>query len=901
MPAVDYERLRYIQLKGDNSKLPQYEWGGYSQDFDAAERVREHNEVQMLPADEWGIVDIEDPPHNRMALLIFDLDIHKAPAGFDADRVGVPTDTLVTRSQNGGFHVYFAVNGCARGALNESDFQMTADPGWDIDIRGSSVSMHVVAPGEIPGVDTPYEIVNDERIAGVFQPAEAAERITLDGEPLLEFNPGDTGVDYDFDVPTEAPDELPTCYHAGLELRKAAPDDHPNTHKVNMLTAACGLAAGFDAETVAGHFCGQWSPYDGMQDVSDKETTEYQVGQIERTGYNPPAESTLRDYGILDEGEHCDADCPIDYHGPPDDSSPTLDIAAERARPAAEAAAVAGAQAETDGGSAATQADSGAVRSFEERVRVAITEADNEQIQAKTARHRIALAFVQEFDFVYPEEGVQGWRSTLYVFDPDSGIYEPRGEDLVEHKLERVAGDFATNHTTREVVGKVERLSITDDELDTDPERLVVGNGILDLHTGELEPFTPEEYHTTKIDVDWKPEAGDPEAIDGFLHDIVEEHNVPTLYRLIAHTLYGEYIAEKAAILIGSGSNGKSMFLSLIEEFLGSWNIARRELHDFGEDSYALNNLQGRLANLATEIGERELRDTTAFKKATGRDRIDAQVKHEKPVSFENYATLIFATNAMPVFSQDNHAIWRRWLYVDFPYTFDAGDPEAKDPEPERVLKRRLFTDEEFEALLVRCQQEIQRWYAGEPLFSDAMEPDEVRDKMKRAAEPVYAFASVCLESADPDDDFERTGHVRAAYNQFADEEDLPRLSKKQFGERLLALRDYNIESTQRRVDGGRPRVYQGIRLSPLGRQLAGLDEPGDDEQTQASDVTDTRKRVLDQLHEMVDETGGAVGRSAVAWACTDDDLPKGQADHTIDRLIEAGEIVEVGDGLVPA
>jgi len=44
MPAVDYERLRYIQLKGDGSKLPQYEWGGYSQDFDEAEHVREHND-----------------------------------------------------------------------------------------------------------------------------------------------------------------------------------------------------------------------------------------------------------------------------------------------------------------------------------------------------------------------------------------------------------------------------------------------------------------------------------------------------------------------------------------------------------------------------------------------------------------------------------------------------------------------------------------------------------------------------------------------------------------------------------------------------------------------------------------------------------------------------------------
>jgi len=318
MPAVDFERLRYIQLRGDGSKLPQYEWGGYDQDFDAAERVRKHNEIEMLPADEWGIVDIADPPHGKMALLIFDIDIHKAPAEFDADRVGVPTDTLVTRSQNGGFHVYFAINSCGRGELNESDFQIDADLGWGIDIRGSSVSMHVVAPGEIPGVNTPYEIVNDERIATVFEPAEAASRITLDGEPLLRFKPGEAGVDYDFDVPTEAPDELPKCYHHGLELRKAAPEDHDNTHKVNMLTAACGLAAGFDPESVAGHFCGEWSPYDGETDLSDRETTEYQVGPIDRTGYNPPSEETLRDYGILDTGEHCDRDCPIDYHGPRD-------------------------------------------------------------------------------------------------------------------------------------------------------------------------------------------------------------------------------------------------------------------------------------------------------------------------------------------------------------------------------------------------------------------------------------------------------------------------------------------------------------------------------------------------------------------------------------------------------
>ncbi|MDS0220895.1 hypothetical protein NDI54_05940 [Haloarcula sp. S1AR25-5A] len=315
-PAFDYESLRYIQLRGDGSKLPAKTWGGYDQDFDDAAHVHRHDAVDMHPAENWGIVDVESGGRMSQALLIFDVDIHKSPDGFDPDRVNVPADTLVTRSQNGGFHVYFKLSGYRRGDLQESDFQMTADPGFDVDIRGSVVSHHVVAPADIPGVGGAYDVVNDSQVRPVFEPGAAAERITFDGEPLLEFDP-DGGVDsYDFDVPDEPPAEMPTCYHAGLELRKAAPDDHPNSHKVNVLTAACGLAAGYDPEEVAAHFCGDWAPRDGDTDLTDKETTEYQVQHIDDGGYSPPAESTLRDYGILDEGEHCE-DCPIEYHGAP--------------------------------------------------------------------------------------------------------------------------------------------------------------------------------------------------------------------------------------------------------------------------------------------------------------------------------------------------------------------------------------------------------------------------------------------------------------------------------------------------------------------------------------------------------------------------------------------------------
>jgi len=96
------------------------------------------------------------------------------------------------------------------------------------------------------------------------------------------------------------------------------------------------------------------------------------------------------------------------------------------------------------------------------------------------------------------------------------------------------------------------------------------------------------------------------------------------------------------------------VFLDVIERFIGEWNVTHRELQDFDDDGFAANNLEGKLANLATEIGEQTLSETKTFKKLTGRDTLDAPVKFEKPIQFENFASLMFATNEMPVFGQDN-------------------------------------------------------------------------------------------------------------------------------------------------------------------------------------------------------------------------------------------------------
>ncbi len=528
----------------------------------------------------------------------------------------------------------------------------------------------------------------------------------------------------------------------------------------------------------------------------------------------------------------------------------------------------------------------------------AIEKQDAGDIPVQTARHRIAKALTKAYHFVLPEREVRGWRETLYVYNDDEGIYEPRGETVIKRELERLAGDWITNNRVSEIVKKVKRMSVArGGQFEVPPNRLVVGNGVLDLHTGDLHDYSPYEYQRTKIDVDWNPDAGKPDAIDTFLHDIVDDSDVPTLYRLIAHTLYKEYVTEKAAMLIGGGQNGKSLFLDFVQEFLGRHNVSHRALQDF-EEQFSANQLQGKLANIHPDMGDHAVKDLSTFKKLTGRDSFTADVKFESPITFENYATLLFAANEMPVFGEDNHAVWRRWVYLEFPYEFRADKPDAKNPRPKQDLMRELTAEEELEGLLLRAQQEIERWYNGEEWFADAMRPEAVREKMKKAAEPVYAFASTCLQSEE--DGAVPKATVREAYHAYADAEDLPRVPENEFGKRLMGLRDFRIQGSQKRVDGQRRHVYEGVTLTPRGRQLAGVDAPADENQAQMEHEEDPRKVVVDTINRMVEENDGEpVPKNGVVWAAVGNDLAKSRAEHELEKLMEQGDVHQREDGII--
>lgn len=547
---------------------------------------------------------------------------------------------------------------------------------------------------------------------------------------------------------------------------------------------------------------------------------------------------------------------------------------------------------DTDAGTDADDGSEDTGTSFEDRIySEVITPLDppdgyeGTTIDQNVAVQRAAEIFDDEMAFVRPREATRGWRDCLYIYadgehigrTDDIGIFEPDAKAELNRIGERLFGAVANDAFVREFTNKVERRNrVRARKLRPDEHRLVVNNGVLDLTTGELDAHTPDEYHRTKVEHDYDPDAECP-AIDEFLHEIVAEDDVPTLYRFIAHALYKGYPEAKAAMLLGDGANGKSMFLSLVEEFLGEFNVSGRSLQDITEYRWAANDLVGKLANVHADMSDQDVDSMRMFKNLTGEDTVDADVKYEKPIKFTNHATMLFACNEMPVLKDDTQGNWRRWVLIDFPNTFDSDDPSANDAKARSTLEAELFDEAELEGLLARCVEEIQAWHGGRAWFPDVPGWRDTRSKMRRAAEPVFDFAEACLVTDD--ESWTTKSDIRDAYREYATREGLPKMEREIFGRKLHMLADYNVEAGEKRDPDGprRLKVYKNIELNARGAALIG----GGD--------FDPREAVL----QVVRGEDGRVPEALVIERLHDEyGIDNGRGEHALDKLKKNGTLL---------
>jgi putative DNA primase/helicase len=391
------------------------------------------------------------------------------------------------------------------------------------------------------------------------------------------------------------------------------------------------------------------------------------------------------------------------------------------------------------------------------------------------------------------------------------GVYRPSAEDLVADIIRRhLADDFRRNHLN-EVIAWCKTLPV---EITTDPpsERLLnVANGVLDLDVLELRPVRATERFTYQLPVPWVPIATCPE-IEAFVREVVPPDCVSLVTEILGLCLLQTSRFRRAVMLLGSGSNGKSVLLRLMRELLGPDNISSVTLHALSEERFAKAQLFGRLANISGDLDSRPIERSDAFKMLTGEDMITADHKYGQPFQFVNFATMIFSANEWPVSHDQTDAYFTRWIAIPFTqrYREDGGDLKPGERRADPKLAERLTTPEELQGLLVRAVHGARRLRERGGFAI----PESVRNAVadyREWADTVLAWSGESVTGM-PDGVFTRKW-IYSRYRDWCRENERSALSSKKFWPRFReVLKDRGIEFEEGK-DAQDERSVFGVRI----------------------------------------------------------------------------------------
>ena len=455
----------------------------------------------------------------------------------------------------------------------------------------------------------------------------------------------------------------------------------------------------------------------------------------------------------------------------------------------------------------------------------------------------------------------------------DDGHWRYGGEEKIKAEAEKRVGlsKLLTVHVINEIIGHVQRSTYTARALLNPAPRIInLKNGLLDIRTRELKPHTPEFLSTIRIPVTYDSNTDCP-RIKQFFAEVLEPEDIPTIHELAGYALIPDYSIQRAFLLIGDGSNGKSTLLSLLRTFLGKDNCSSVPWRALEYSRFASSRLDGKLLNIYADLPSRSMDSTGAFKMLTGGDAISAEKKFKDGYSFVNFARLVFSANKPPrILDEDSYAFWRRWIIINFPNQFPENDPKT-DPE----ILSRLTTESELSGLLNLALDGLQRLLANSK-FSYGKTVDQTQSYYLRASDPVYAFVEDCCEFDS--DAVTSKDTLFEAFKNYCKENKTPLINRDSFAKALKNSPHFRVTLTRPLVDGERVQSWKGIKLAdsvspvspvnPLGVTLRDACEEGISEVNKdVSKVNKSKRKKADASDRVDQKTSGIIPDYPIA-AC---------------------------------
>lgn len=277
----------------------------------------------------------------------------------------------------------------------------------------------------------------------------------------------------------------------------------------------------------------------------------------------------------------------------------------------------------------------------------------------------------------------------LYFYDYDQGIYS-RNENDLESLILAVAPEMTVTKTRLNLLDTILKLPtsmipVVQNVVATDKGRnlIAVGNGILNLKTKELTPFSPQIYVTAKIATDYNENATVEPIFNGWSwsHNlkIISDGDVQKLrllWQVCKASIIGAYWLRQAVLLIddGHGMTGKSTFEDALIGVVGDDNTAQLRLAEMSDETKLIDAVDKRLI-----IGD----DNDTYTAISRYDYLNPVISSElirvrnyyqKSQSTMLHAFVLQSCNGIPPFQNATQAFFNRLKIIKFNHRHNSAD-----------------------------------------------------------------------------------------------------------------------------------------------------------------------------------------------------------------------------------
>lgn len=414
------------------------------------------------------------------------------------------------------------------------------------------------------------------------------------------------------------------------------------------------------------------------------------------------------------------------------------------------------------------------------------------------------------------------------------GIYHENGELQIKMLCEDWIKE-CTRDIVNEITATIKRKTpILRAMFDNDDFEICLLNCVVNTATGKITPHSHTNMFRSQLPVDYDPKARCPKFVR-FLHTCLPHPDdyIDQLEAFASGLLKNRPKLEAMFFETGKGDNGKSTFINIINWFYGPENISTVSIHELLYNKFAKARLENKRVNTFPDIESDALDNFGILKALVSGDAVDAEFKYQNPYTFVCHAKLFFSANELPEIKEKTFATFKRirltkWSqsFVKVPvFEMEKEKMQVKYPEytiheiadelsingvhlMDRQFVNSILDDESEKSGILNLLLIVARNIVKRDGFFNDYSHTQLNELWSENSTMIEAFVKDCLVRDHTS--WVDKSKVYQVYHAYCRQYGKPPKPDNVFHPVLQSL--FNIESSQKRVKGGKIRIYEGLR-----------------------------------------------------------------------------------------